>query len=136
MTLAASEGVMRFTKEGGRDGAEVKQLCSIPGYSIATGWFKSNYAVPLHKHDADCLYHVLSGNMRLGTEELGPGDGVFVPANTPYAFKAGSAGVEVLEFRHVAQCSVKVLADNPAFWDKAISHIAANRERWLVEPRP
>ncbi|MBD3759626.1 cupin domain-containing protein [Rhizorhabdus sp.] len=136
MAPATIEGLNRFMNEGGSQGAEVKQLCSIPGFSIAVGWFKSNLPAPLHQHDADCLYHVVGGSMRMGGRDLEKGDGVFVPANTPYTFTAGPEGVEVLEFRHVAQCSAKVLASSAAYWDKIVNVAASSRDRWAAEKRP
>src|SRR5687767_8750068 len=75
-------GMKRYFDEGARVGSEVKQLCSIPGFSVARGWFKSHLPAALHSHDADCLYHVIAGSMRMGGRDLVAGDGVFVPANT------------------------------------------------------
>ena len=42
---------------------------------------------------------MVAGEIILGRRRLGPGSGFFVPNGMPYKYKAGPAGVEVLEFR-------------------------------------
>ena len=81
-------------------GDEIKVLTDQPGFGLTHVWFKEGYQLPLHSHDADCMYFIISGTIRIGTEELGPRDCFFVPADVPYAYKPGPDGVEVLEIRH------------------------------------
>lgn len=71
-----------------------------------------------------------------GQEELGAGDGFFVGQDVPYTYKAGKAGVEVLEFRAADVFNFKVLANNPAFWDKAVETVRSRQSQWAQEPRP
>src|SRR5690606_19678296 len=85
---------------GAADGVVAEELVGIPGFSLARAWFKSGFPLPLHSHDVDCLYHVLAGSLKLGSQWLEAGDGIFIPAHTPYRFTPGTKGVEVLEFRH------------------------------------
>lgn len=44
----------------------------------------------------------------MGTRTLGPGDGFFLPADQPYAYRAGPQGVKLLEFRHQACFDMKI----------------------------
>ena len=70
--------------------------------------------------------------MRIGTEELGPGDGFFVGAEVPYAYTAGEDGVEVLEFRSVGAFDIKLLAGD-AFWRKAAERARSKQTAWAAE---
>jgi hypothetical protein len=72
----------------------------------------------------------------MGTEELGPGDGFFIGADTPYAYAPGDEGLELLEFRGADRFSIEFLADNLAFWARAIEEAKARREGWRSEVRP
>lgn len=134
--LPAVEGMERFLRAGALEGSEVKQVCSIPGFSLAAGWFKSGYKTPRHKHDVDCLYHVVKGNLKFGTTTLNAGDGVFVAADTPYSFTAGDDGVEVLEFRHQAVCGVTSVASNKDYWNRLVAHVTERLPAWSIEKRP
>jgi hypothetical protein len=49
---------------------------------------------------------------------------------------AGPEGVEVLEFRAANSFDIKLFANNPAFWDKALDVVNERRDAWLVEERP
>src|SRR5262245_21076317 len=60
-------------------GTKTVLLFSEPGdlgVSLSYVWFKSGYILPRHSHDADCVYYVLGGQIHLGTQILGRGDGV------------------------------------------------------------
>ena len=129
-------GMDKLVASGFMDGDEVKVLCNIPGFSLTHVWFKKDYPLPLHSHDADCLYYIIAGSIRLGTETLGPRDTFFIPADVPYAYKPGPDGVEVLEIRHSTSFNFVNLAKGAAFWDKAAETAANNREDWKVAPRP
>lgn len=131
-----SAGLARANEAGYQDGKDILVLCDLPGFSLIYAWFKPGYALPLHPHDSDCLYLVVSGNLRIGTEELGPRDIFFVPANTPYTYKPGKNGVEVVEFRHEQHFNFRNLAKGAVFWDKAVENVIANHDRWLDAVRP
>ena len=132
----ARAGMNRAMTAGASGGEEVTVLVDIPGFSIANVWFKHGYPLPLHSHSADCLYYVVAGSARLGTEELGPGDSFFVPANTPYNYHAGPEGVEVLEYRHTLDIDFQNYAKGQAFYDKALETVIANRDEWRKAPKP
>ena len=40
----------------------VRQTPEEGGFSILHVWFKADYPVPRHSHDADCLYYIVSGS--------------------------------------------------------------------------
>jgi hypothetical protein len=42
----------------------------------------------------------------------------------------------VLEFRAANQFNIKVGAEDPAFWDKAVATVRSHRPAWLQEARP
>ena len=69
--------------------------------SLVHAWFGPNLPLYSHSHPrhGDCLYYVLAGQIVMGSRVLNAGDGFFVPNATPYKYRAGAAGVEVLEFR-------------------------------------
>ena len=126
----------RLMQAGVGDGHETRLLFCAGGFSLSYVWFKSFYPLPRHSHDVDCLYYVLGGSLRVGREELGRGDGFFVGAGVPYTYTPGSGGVEVLEFRAAGAFNIKVLAENPAFWDRAVATVNERRDDWQKEGRP
>jgi hypothetical protein len=137
LTDISAEGIRKIREAGGNDGGQdVRVLFEIPGFSLTYAWFKSGYPLPRHSHKADCAYYIVGGSLRLGADELGKGDGFFVPANAPYTYTVGPEGVEVLEFRTMACHDINIMANNPAFWAKAAEAAPANRARWAGEPRP
>ncbi len=136
VTPIVADGAQRAMAAGADAGTELKLLFAIPGFSLTYVWFKSDFPLPRHSHNVDCLYYILAGSLLLGQEELGPGDGFFVGQDVPYTYKAGSAGVEVLEFRAADVFNIKVLANNPAFWDMAIETVRSQQSQWAHEPRP
>lgn len=123
--------------EAGMDqGEHLRVLISIPGFSLTHVWFKKHYPLPLHSHDADCLYYIIAGSLRIGTETLGPRDGFFIPKDMPYAYVPGKDGVELLEFRHSTNFSFVNHANGKTFWDKAKITAANNAEEWKNAKRP
>jgi hypothetical protein len=44
-----------------------------------------DYLLVAHSHDADCLYYVLTGEIRAGARSFGPGSGFYVPTDVRYA---------------------------------------------------
>jgi mannose-6-phosphate isomerase-like protein (cupin superfamily) len=118
------------------DGEEVKVLVSFPGFSLSHAWMKKDYPLTLHSHDSDCLYYIVAGTLRLGTEELGPRDSFFVPADVPYTYRPGPEGVEVLEFRQEARFSFVNLSKGAGFYEKGALTCAANHDAWKVATPP
>ncbi|MEY4161149.1 MAG: hypothetical protein RLZZ136_1770 [Pseudomonadota bacterium] len=129
-------GMDKVLEAGYLEGDEVKVLVNLPGFSLTHVWFKKDYPLPLHSHNADCLYYIIAGSLRMGTEDLGPRDSFFIPADVPYAYRPGPDGVELLEIRHETHFNFVNLAKGEAFWDKAAEITAASREAWLTAKRP
>ena len=129
-------GVDRMMAAGYGEGEEVSVLVDMPGLSITQVWFKKDFPLPLHRHDVDCLYHIVAGELRLGTQTLGPRDSFFVPAGTPYTYKPGPEGVELLEIRKEGRFNFVNLAKGGAFWAKGEAVCAVNREDWKSASRP
>ena len=141
MTFAPfAENIARLSQqavESGLDqGEHLRVLINLPGFSLTHVWFKKHYPLPLHSHDADCLYYIIAGSLRIGTQMLGPRDGFFIPKDMPYAYVPGQDGVELLEFRHSTNFNFVNHANGEAFWDKAIKTAETHVEDWKVEKRP
>jgi quercetin dioxygenase-like cupin family protein len=134
--LAQAVGMGKMARAGYAEGDEIKVLVNVPGFSLTYVWFKPNYPLPLHSHDGDCLYYVIAGSLDLGTETLGSRDSFLIPANTPYSYKPGPDGVEVLEFRHETHFEFRNAVRNAAYFDKAAAGVAQNLEEWRRVPRP
>ena len=45
-------------------------------------------------------------------------------------------GVEVLEFRGSDSFDIKMLANNRAYWDRAVAQVTAQRAHWTGETPP
>lgn len=131
-----ADGARRAVEAGMLEGSETRVLVNIPGFSLLNVWFKAGYPLPLHSHDADCLYHIVAGSLRLGTEDLGSGDSFFVPAGVPYTYRPGPDGVELLEIRHDTHFNIVNHAKGAAFWDKAVEIAASSRDAWMTARRP
>ena len=135
-TPAQRAGMDGVIAAGYLQGDEVRVLCSVPGFSLTYVWFKPDYPLPLHSHDADCMYYIIAGSLRMGTEDLGPRDSFFVPANVPYTYRPGPNGVEVLEIRHSTSFNFINHAKGEAFWTKAAETVAARIDEWKVAVPP
>lgn len=136
MTDIQRNGLKALVELGYLHGDEVDILVDLPGFSLAHAWLKKDYPLTLHSHDSDCLYYIVSGSLRLGTEELGARDSFFVPAGVPYTYRPGPQGVEVLEFRHAGTFNFLNLSKSAAYWAKAAETVAANVEEWKTAKRP
>ena len=146
----AAEGPMYMADDAPRDfdpggelnaagfgeGSQVKLLYSRPGMSLTHVWFKSGFPLPRHSHNADCLYFIVAGTLRLGVEELGPGDGFFLGVDVPYTYVPGEQGVEVLEFRTSDRFDYKDLGMTAAWMQTAMATLAGQRGKWADEPAP
>ena len=106
------------------------------GMSLARLWVKSDFPLPLHTHDCDCLYYIVAGSTRMGTETLAAGDGFFVGAEVPYAYTAGLEGAEVLEFRVTDRFNIRVKDKPVAAWEKMAATLREGSARWVDEPPP
>ena len=135
-TAAQSAGLARLREAGMPEGGETRVLVSVPGFSLTHVWFKKDYPLPLHSHNADCLYYIVAGSLQLGTETLGPRDSFFVPCDAAYAYRPGPEGVELLEIRQANTFDFQIFAKNKAFYDKAVTTIEAKRGSWRDAPRP
>jgi len=133
---AIFEALGQFHREGGGAGQQVKMLYSRPGVSLTHVWFKSGYPLPLHSHASDCVYFILAGSVRVGKEELGPGDGFFVGSDVPYTYETGPDGVEVLEFRTTDDFNIRFAAKGKTAWDKTLDKLKARRSAWETELPP
>jgi quercetin dioxygenase-like cupin family protein len=112
----------------------VRQSEEEGGFSLVHCWFKADYPLPRHSHDADCLYYVISGEAHLGNQVLKAGDSFYIPADAPYVYSAGPDGVEVLEIRHdTASFDMKILEQPAARWQALVDVTNANRTRWSDE---
>ena len=137
ITPVIAEGLSHYVKSH-VDAAPstVKLVFGAPGFSLTKVWFKSGYPLPLHSHNSDCLYYITAGSVKVGTEELGPGDGFFVGRNVPYTYVTGPEGVEVLEFRDTDDLNIRFMSKNKATWEKAAAKMEALRETWIKERPP
>ncbi|MEO6248234.1 MAG: cupin domain-containing protein [Sphingomicrobium sp.] len=136
LTETEIAGATAAVQAGMMEGTQVRLLFEMPGLSLTHAWFKSGFPLPRHTHNVDCLYYVVAGSLRIGTEELARGDGFFVGAAVPYSYVAGPAGVEVLEFRGSNSFDIRLLANNPAFWNKTVERVAGRRSDWHGETPP
>jgi hypothetical protein len=130
---AVLAGMMQVMDAGMGKGHFTRVLFSAGGMSLAYAWFKSGFPLPRHSHNSDCLYYIVGGSLRLGTEELKTGDGFFIGTDVPYTYTPGENGVEVLEFRTAEQFDIKTLASNPAFWAKAAETAKLKKDVWPGE---
>jgi mannose-6-phosphate isomerase-like protein (cupin superfamily) len=134
-TPVVAKGLVDFYDAGGGEGVEVKVLFTGNGFSLVYAWFKSAFPLARHSHDQDCLYYIISGTIRVGTEVLGAGEGFFVGKDVPYTHTAGPEGAEVLEFRNAEAFTTKFIGAQ-AYWDRALATIAERRDAWAKEQRP
>lgn len=137
MSEAMGEASMALVEEGMLDGSKLRVLYRRPGgFSLSYAWFKSGFPLPLHSHSTPCLYYVLAGSLRIGTQELGPGDGFYIDANTPYIYTPGPEGVEVLEFRDKDRFDIRIRSRNVKWWHKALEKLKLAKQAWPMQARP
>ena len=132
----AREGMDKLIEAGMSGGEEVKVLVDIPGFSVVNIWFKHGYPLPLHSHNTDCLYYIVAGNIKLGTEELGPRDSFFIPSGVPYTYKPGPDGVEMLEIRTKSTFDFRNFSKGAGFWKNALESIEQHKDEWETAERP
>jgi len=129
-------GMDKLIAAGFMDGDDVKVLVNIPGFSLTHVWFKNDYPLPLHSHDADCLYYIIAGSIKLGSETLNERDSFFIPSGVPYTYRPGADGAEILEFRHATHFNFVNMAKGEVFWTKATEIAANNHGKWKTAARP
>jgi quercetin dioxygenase-like cupin family protein len=105
-------------------------------YSLCQAWFKSGFIVPRHSHDADCLYYIIAGELKMGSKTLRKGEGAFVPADHAYTFEAGPEGVELLEFRNATNFHFRFRSNDEAHWDRMAGVYRDRAEAWPNETIP
>jgi hypothetical protein len=116
-------------------GNVVKVLFGDPeagGMSLVWSWFAPNFPLPRHSHSADCLYYVTKGELHMGRQVVGQGEGFFVPDGAPYAYTAGPDGVEVLEFRGTSSFDMQI-TESLDRWGKMLESVRAHRDQWAEE---
>ena len=106
------------------------------GMSLTYAWFKPNFVLPRHSHNADCAYYVISGEVHLGTEVLKAGDVFFVPCDHTYTYIAGPEGVEVMEFRTASSFHIKFTGNSGAYWSRLANVIGENQSNWAAAKPP
>jgi quercetin dioxygenase-like cupin family protein len=115
--MAASRLTVPFRQEG------------PGGFSLVTVEFGPGFLLPRHSHSSDCLYYIVEGEIVMGARTLGAGDGFFLPADQPYAYRAGPQGVKLLEFRHQAAFDMKIHEKDMArYRENAAASLAAARD--------
>ena len=130
-------GLTRLVEADYANGFVVKVLFSseVLGLSLTYSWFKPGFPLPRHSHSADCLYYVISGEMRFGEEVMAAGDCMHVPAGALYTFETGDEGVEFIEFRQAAKYDIQYRS--PAkVWERQLEQTKAGAEAWAAAEPP
>ena len=133
---ATMRGLQQMRGDDGPPGAAAMVLFSSETMHVSYAWFKSGYPLPLHSHDADCYYLIVGGSMKVGTEVLGKGDGVLIPAGAPYTVTPLDEGVEFIEYRTSEDYDTNFRSKNDAYWDQISETRKANAEKWAQEGQP
>lgn len=133
---ATAEGVMRFATGGAGDGAMARILFESEDFHVSYAWFKSGFPLPLHSHDANCFYQIIAGSMTVGTQLLGKGDGVLIPASVPYTVTPGPDGVEFIEIRPTSNYDTRYRGKTEKYWDKIVDTLQARKSVWAQEQAP
>lgn len=136
---ADADAFAKAEAAGIHEGHDIRCLYRSPlpdGPSLCRMWLKSGFITPRHRHDTNCLYFVLAGELRLGNAVLGPGDGAYVPQGTVYSVEAGPEGLDLLEFRTDTVFNVEYTSNNDNFWERVIGATMANAAQWPEQTRP
>ena len=132
---AITRGLDLF-RNSGANGAAAHTLLRTPTLDVSYAWFKSGFPLPLHSHDVDCYYLVIAGEMRVGSETLGKGDGVHIPAGAPYTVTPGDAGVEFIEMRTSPEYDTNYRGKTDSYWDRVAETLRARKGIWAEEKAP
>jgi mannose-6-phosphate isomerase-like protein (cupin superfamily) len=133
---AILRGMQQFRETADCGGASAMTLFATDALHVSYVWFKSGYPLPLHSHDIDCYYLVIAGAMKVGTETIEKGDGVFIPAGVPYTVNPGADGVEFIEMRTSPDYDTHYRAKTDAYWDRVADTRRARKEIWADEAAP
>jgi len=101
------------------------------GGSLVRAWLAPHYVLPRHSHNGDCLYYIVEGAITMGAQQLGAGDGFFVPSNAPYAYEAGPDGAVVLEFRTQTSFDMQIPGGQLERWRRMAVVAEEHGERWI-----
>lgn len=138
-SAAVAAGLAQMVGEGYGNGYQLKCLFRSPdpnGFSLTYVWFKGNFPLPPHQHNTDCLYYVISGELRMGSRVLRAGDGFFLPAEVGYSYTPGPEGIELLEFRGASQFDIRIGEATPEFWERLAAVCKTNQELWKQQRPP
>jgi hypothetical protein len=106
------------------------------GMSLVHIWYKSGFILPQHKHNADCVYYIIAGEIHAGSVVVGQGDGLFIPKDHDYTYTVGPAGVELLEFRNAATFNIVFNGKDPNQWTGISTAVDSNVELWKSQTKP
>ena len=138
-SVLAGFGKMAEAGAAGSSPDRVRCLFREPrenGLSLCHAWFKSGFVLPRHSHNADCLYYIVGGELKLGNQTLRKGDGFFVPSGQTYSYVTGPEGVEVLEFRNATRFNIVFKPDDDKHWDRAADAVREHASKWPGETVP
>lgn len=133
---ATLRGLQQMREDTGPPGAAAMVLFSSETMHVSYAWFKSGFPLPLHSHDADCYYLIVGGSMKVGSEVLGKGDGVMIPAGAPYTVTPLDEGVEFIEFRNSEDYDTNFRSKNDVYWDRIAEARKARAATWAQEKPP
>jgi hypothetical protein len=132
-------GFRDLESHGIENGHQVRCLFreeSGTGMSLVHIWYKSGFILPQHKHNADCVYYVIAGEIHAGNAIVGQGDGLFIPKDHDYTYAAGPDGVELLEFRSAAMFNIVFNGKDSDQWTRIIAAADANADNWKSQKKP
>jgi len=136
VTPVIEQGFSAMVAAGALEGSDLDVPWSGNGMSLTRLAMKSGNPLPLHTHDCDCLYYIVSGSVVIGTETLHGGDGFFVGAEVPYGYFAGPEGAVLLEFRATERFNIRFQVKTEEGWDRLVRHVADAQDRWAGESLP
>jgi quercetin dioxygenase-like cupin family protein len=130
-------GFGKLLANGAAEGAGETVKClfreSQGRFSVCYAWFRSGAVLPRHSHNADCVYYVLGGSLKLGSKVLRKGEGFFIPSDHGYTFEAGEEGVEVLEFRNSTKFHIRFKGNDEAHWERMAQVYRDHARNWPNE---
>ncbi len=83
-----SDGASRVRHPGGAAEPQMLDVRANP-----------NIQAKVHAHETGEFFYIVKGEMHVGQHVLEPGDSIYIPGMMLYSFKAGSEGVQFLNFR-------------------------------------
>ena len=131
-------GFQRIEGHGIENGHQVRCLFqeAAARMSLVHIWYKSGFVLPQHRHNADCIYYIIAGEIRAGGAVIGQGDGLFIPKGHDYTYTAGPDGVELLEFRNAATFNIVFNGKDSNQWTRIITAVDSNVDAWKSQTKP